>query len=306
MSKIKKALSMSYLVLAAVIWGVAFVAQVDAINYVGSFTYTGVRFGLGALSLIPIILIFERGAKGGEKLKSTFIAGILAGVILFAAVNLQQVGIEMTQSAGKAGFITGLYTVIVPVIGIFIGRRSGLSIWIGAVCACVGLYLLSVTNGFAAPETGDIVLFAGALLWAVHILVIDKFVGGIYPLRFSALQFSVCAAISMACAFAFETVSLRGILAGYAPILYGGVLSAGIAYTLQIVGQKDVEPAKAAIVFSMESLFAAIGGALILGERMTARGYIGCGFIFAGIIVSQLTFAKPEKPVQNAKDPEGA
>ncbi|GHU79539.1 transporter [Clostridia bacterium] len=288
MANIRKARATACLFLTAVIWGVAFVAQLVGMDYVGSFTYGGVRFALGALSLIPIIFIFERGAGDKARQRQTVLMGMGAGVILFAASSLQQFGIAITGSAGKAGFITGLYIVLVPIFGVFLGRKAGVLTWMGAVCACIGLYFLSVTDGLGSVGTGDAVLFIGAFFWAAHILWIDRFVPGVNPLRFSMVQFAVCSVLSMLCAFIFEDVRLANIIAGRMPILYGGILSVGVAYTLQIVGQRHVEPSKAAIIFSTESLFSAVGAALILGEIMSGRGYLGCALIFCGIILSQI------------------
>jgi drug/metabolite transporter (DMT)-like permease len=282
-----KKIPVLYLLLAALIWGFAFVAQVAGMDYVESFTYTGVRFFLGALSLIPVIRIFEKDADEPRKKIKTALYGTLCGVVLFTAVNFQQFGIVFTNSAGKSGFITGLYIVIVPIMGIFLGKKTNIYIWLGAALAVVGLYLLSCPNGIGSITIGDAVLLIGAFFWAIHILIIDRFIGESYVIRFSMWQFLVCASLSAGAAFIFETPRIENILAGYVPILYGGIFSAGLAYTFQTLGQREVPAAKAAIVFSLESLFSAVGGAILLGELMTAKSYVGCGFIFAGIILSQ-------------------
>jgi len=286
--RVKKIRSMACLLLTSIIWGLAFVAQRAGLEYVSSFTFNGVRFGLGALMLIPVTLLFEHDADSKPRRRYTFRAGLIGGIVLFLAASLQQFGVEFTESAGKSGFITGLYVVIVPVLGIFLGRKANMFVWLGAVLACAGLYLLSMRDGFLSLELGDAVLLIGALLWAVHILIVDRFAGGVNPVLFSMVQFFTCSILSLICAFMFEDVRVASILAGYVPILYAGCLSVGIAYTLQIFGQRYVEPAKAAIIFSLESLFAVLGGALILGESMDVYGYIGCALIFAGIITSQL------------------
>ena len=284
----KKVRSTASLLLTSVIWGVAFVAQRAGLEYVSSFTLNGVRFALGALLLLPITLLFERDAESKARKKTTIRSGIIAGGVVFLAASLQQFGIEFTESAGKSGFITGLYVVIVPVLGVFAGRKAGFFVWLGAALACTGLYLLSMRDGFQSLELGDAVLLIGAVVWAVHILLVDRYAGGVSPILFSSVQFFTCSALSMICAFMFEEVRMASILAGYLPILYAGCLSVGVAYTLQIFGQRHVEPAKAAIIFSLESLFAALAGALILNEVMDAYGYIGCAFIFSGIIISQM------------------
>jgi len=284
----KKARSTVCLILTSVIWGVAFVAQRAGLEYVGSLTFNGVRFALGALPLIPLTLCFERGENNKARNVGALRTGVIGGVILFSAATLQQYGVEFTASAGKSGFITGLYVVLVPVLGAAMGKKTTIFVWIGAVFAIAGLYLLSMRDGLLTIEVGDVVLLIGALIWAVHIIYVDKCAGSVSPIRFSAVQFLTCSALSLVGAFAFEEVKASAILAGYVPILYGGLLSVGIAYTLQIFGQRNVEPAKAAIIFSLESLFAVLGGAAILGEVMDLYSYIGCVLIFAGIIVSQL------------------
>ena len=274
--------------LTSIIWGVAFVAQRAGVEYISSFTFNGIRFALGAILLVPVTLAFERGEGSRARKKTTIRAGAIGGAILFLAASLQQFGVEFTQSAGKSGFITGLYVVIVPILGIFLGRKANIFVWLGAALACAGLYLLSVRDGLLSIELGDVVLLIGAVIWAVHILFVDRFAGGVSPILFSSIQFFTCAILSLICAFFFEEISAASILAGYVPILYTGCLSVGIAYTLQIFGQRHVEPAKAAIIFSLESLFAVLGGALLLGEAMDALGYVGCALIFAGIIASQM------------------
>lgn len=290
--KAKKIRSTIFLFITSIIWGVAFVAQRAGVEYVGSFTFNGVRFALGALALLPVVWFFERGAEDKERRRLTILAGLVAGLVLFAAASLQQFGVEFTGSAGKSGFITGLYIVIVPIMGIFLGRKTTGFVWAGAAFALVGFYLLSVRGGFGSVELGDVILFIGAILWAVHILLIDRYAGKISPVSFSVTQYLVCSALSLICAFSFEEVAISSILEGYIPILYAGLLSVGVAYTLQIFGQRHVEPSKASLIISLETLFAALGGALILGELMDARGYIGCALIFTGIIVSQLQFQK--------------
>ena len=252
----------------------------------GAFMFNGVRFLLGAVSLIPVVYFLERDQGTFKEKIYTALAGIGGGVILFFAASLQQFGVVWTGSAGRSGFITGLYTVLVPILGMFFGRRAGLLVWVGAISAVIGLYLLSVPSA-GSIAIGDIVLFIGAFFWAGHIIYVDSFISRIKPIRFSMAQFAACGILSLICAFIFENVTVSALSAGIIPVLYSGFLSVGIAYTLQIVGQKGVEPAKAAIIFSLEALFSAVGGALLLGETMDIRGYAGCAFILAGIIVSQ-------------------
>jgi len=286
--KLNKTADTACLFLTALIWGLTFVWQLQASDVLGTFTFISVRFFLGAVSLIPVIYIFERDPVTAKDYKITVLAGIAAGLILFTAASLQQIGIAYTGSAGKAGFITGLYMILVPVLGVFFGRKTSVLTWAGAVSAVLGLYLLSVQNA-SSIEAGDIILFIGAFFWAGHIFIIDRFAKRIKVIRFSMVQFITCGVLSAACALIFENITLSGISDGIVPILFCGLLSTGLAYTLQIIGQKGVDPPKAAIIFSLETLFSAIGGAILLGEKMSTRGYAGCAFIFAGIIVSQIT-----------------
>ncbi len=292
-----KIISAFMLIFTAMIWGFAFVAQRVGAESLGAFYFNGIRFALGALSLVPVILIFEREKFDKAKLKRTIFAACIGGVVLFIAAALQQFGIEITKSAGKSGFITGLYTVLVPIISFVIyKKKSSIGVWIGAILAVSGLFLLSVNESFSIG-IGDAVLFIGAIFWAVHILVVDRFIGEISPLKFASIQFAVCAILNLICAVLFESFDIEAIKAALIPLLYGGLASVGVAYTLQIIAQKYTDPSLAAIVFSLESVFSAIGGAIILHEKMTGRGYVGCVLIFAGIILSQLKFGKKHTEV---------
>lgn len=283
--------STALLILTAMIWGFAFVAQRVGMDHVEPFTFTGVRFFLGALSLIPVFLIFEKTEKDKtvhtQKTKTTILAGLAAGTILFTASALQQFGVVFTQSAGKSGFITSLYTVLVPVFGIALGKKTNKNTWLGALLAVGGMFLLSVADNWRI-ELGDLVLLIGAVFWAFHILIIDHFVERIYALRFAFVQFLFCSLLGLLCALIWEEPQLDAIGAAIVPILYGGVGSVGVAYTCQILGQRGANPTSAAIILSTECMFSAIGGVLILQEVMSMKGYIGCILIFAGVVVSQL------------------
>lgn len=289
----KKLKSTIFLIVTAVIWGSAFVAQRVGADYLRPFTYNGIRFAMGALSLIPVILIFERGRSDKRELKNTLKYGVLAGIILCVASNLQQFGIVLTGSAGKSAFLTGIYTVLVPLIYFAFGKKTGKFVWLGAIVTLAGLYLLCGVNGDTAFGLGEVILLIGAVLWAFHIIVLDKFGECVRPLRFSAIQFSVCAVLTIVAALITERTafSWEYVQMAIVPLLYGGVGSVGIAYTCQLLGQKDADPTFAAIVLSTESLFSAIGAAIILDEYMTITGYIGCAFMLCGIILSQI----PEK-----------
>lgn len=290
----------SLLILTAAIWGFAFVAQRVGAQYVGAFTFNGIRFALGALSLIPLIIFLDKRKEKSEdatekpSLKSTLIPGIVVGLILYTGATLQQVGLNYT-TVGNASFITGLYMVFVPIIGIFLKHKIGKNSWVGVILAIIGLYLLSINENFSISY-GDLLEVIGAVFWAVHILAIDNFTKRIDPLKLSFMQFATCSILSLITAFLFEDITMSGISSALIPILYGGLLSVGIAYTLQVVAQKNAKPSHAAIILSMESVFGAIGGAIILGESMSGRGYLGCALILAGILVSQINFS-PEKAI---------
>ncbi|MBQ4644614.1 MAG: DMT family transporter [Clostridia bacterium] len=289
------------LFLTAIIWGFAFVAQRVGAEFVGAFTFNGVRFMLGACSLIPVILLFEREKIDLKLLKNNVLPGILAGVVLFIASTLQQYGVEITQSAGKAGFLTGLYTVLVPLIRFVMGKKTSVLTFIGAIFAVTGLFFLCMTGDEISFGLGDVVLIIGAFFWAGHILVVDKFVHTTSPLKFSLIQFVICGILSLVFAFILEDIEFSAIKSAGIPILYGGIMSVGVAYTCQILGQKESDPTFASIVFSTESVFSAIGGALLLNEIMSGRGYLGCVLIFIGIVLSQLNLDSITKLIKKQK-----
>ena len=278
------------LVLTAVIWGLAFVAQEVGAQYLGTFTFNGIRFALGAVSLVPVIALFERESMRRGQWKKLVIASLLTGTVLFLASTMQQYGVELGTPAGKAGFITGLYTVNVPVASFLLfRRRTGLFVWIGALLAVGGLLLLNLDGSFTLSfGAGEICVLIGSVLWAGHILVIDKFVSEVSPLKFSMGQFLVCSAESLVCALLWENGTAAGVKAALIPLLYGGIMSVGVAYTCQTLGQKHTDPTVSAIVLSTESVFSGIGGVLILHAHMEPQGYLGCALILGGIILAQL------------------
>ncbi|HSM75453.1 MAG TPA: DMT family transporter [Desulfobacterales bacterium] len=280
------------LMLTATIWGFAFVAQRVGMDYVGPFTFNGVRFALGSLSLIPLVLLKRRHPSAPAALvppagrKTILWGGALAGVALFMGASLQQVGLVYT-TAGNAGFITGLYVVIVPLLGLFWKQRPDLGTWGGAVLAAAGLYLLSVTAAFRIAY-GDLLVLVGAFFWALHVLIIGWLSPRIESVLLACFQFAVCSALSLITAAALETTTPAALMAAALPILYGGLLSVGVAYTLQVVAQRDARPAHAAIILSLESVFAALGGWLLLGEVLSGRALLGCSLMLAGMLLSQL------------------
>ena len=279
------------LLLTAIIWGLAFVAQEVGAAYLGTFSFNGIRFLMGALSLFPVILLFEREHMDGKKWKKLLGGSLLAGTVLFAASALQQYGMQLGTPAGKAGFITGLYTVIVPLLSLLLFRRkTHAGVWAGAVLAVAGLLLLNLDEHFnPVIGAGEGCLIAGAVMWAVHILVIDRCVTSVSPLKFSMGQFLVCGAESVVCALLWEDITLPAVRAAAVPLFYGGIMSVGVAYTCQALGQKHSDPTVAAIVLSMESVFSVVGGVLILHAQMAWQAYLGCALIFAGIVTAQLS-----------------
>lgn len=298
----KKLRSSFILLLTAFIWGIAFVAQRVGADYMGTLTFNGIRFILGALSLIPVIAIFERKKiTSNEERKLLIRYAVLAGLVLFIASTLQQHGIMISGSAGKASFITGLYTVFVPVCGLFVHKRVSLSTWLGVAFAVVGLYFVSV-GGSDKFGVGDVLVLVGTFFWTAHIIIIEHATKRVSALRFAMGQFLFCGVLSMISAFIFETVTFSSIYQGIIPILYGGFMSVGVAYTCQIIGQKNADPTSAAIILSTESVFGAVGGALLLNERMSIRGYIGCVLIFVGIVFSQINF--PSKKAETHEKTE--
>lgn len=274
----------------ALIWGFAFAAQRRGADYLTPFTFNAIRYILGGFSLIPVILVFERKGTPWRD-KKLWIASAAAGFVLYAASALQQTGLMLTGDAGKSGFITGLYIVLVPLMcAVMFRQKTNINMWIGAVFATAGLYLLSVTGGISSVSLGDLLLFIGAFFWAGHIIVVDRMGGALTSLRFACLQFLICGILSGVTALiAEQPTTIDNVMAAAIPLAYCAVMSTGVAYTLQIIGQKySSNPTLAAIILSLESVFAAIGGMLLLHERMHVQGYIGCLLIFAGIVLSQL------------------
>lgn len=286
------------LVLTAFIWGTAFVAQSMGMDYLGPFTFNGVRSLIGGAALLPCIAFLKllNGKNAAASIngnrKDLLIGGIACGLLLFAATSLQQIGIQYT-TAGKAGFITAFYIVIVPVLGIFLRKRIGWKVWIAVVIALFGLYFLCITEHFTVGK-GDILIFVCALIFSLHILVIDRFSPKVDGVKMSCIQFFVCGIASMPFMFVLETPRLGAMLEGWMPLMYAGVLSCGVAYTLQIIGQKNVNPAVASLILSLESCFSVLAGWIVLGERLSRREFAGCVLMFAAIILAQL----PEKERQ--------
>lgn len=284
------------LLITALIWGLAFTAQSVGMKYVGPFTFNGVRFILGAVSVIPIIYFFgNQGVpeNSNNYMKFAVVGGIISGIFNFAGASFQQVGILYT-TVGKAGFITGLYIVIVPILGIFLKQRVGINSWMGILMSSIGLYFLCNTGKFSMGF-GEILEFFGAFFFAAQILIIDYFANKTNAYKLAFFQYITCGCISLIVALFSENIKISALYGAALPILYGGICSVGIAYTLQIVGQKNAKPSHAAIIMSMESVFGALGGAIILNERMGLKNIFGCGLMLAGMLVTQIKISKPVK-----------
>lgn len=284
------------LLLTAVIWGGGFVAQRIGMEAMGPFIFNGFRFTLGGITLLPILLLYREQTAGETSWGHTIRIGAVAGLFLFFGATFQQVGLVYT-TAGKAGFVTGLYVVIVPLMGIFWGDRAPLQTWLGAILAVTGLYFLSITERFTlAPGDGYELL--GAFFWAGHVQFIANFSKKHHPIRLSFVQSLVTALVSFAVGLIFEEASLPMIRQAVIPIMYGGVISIGLAYTLQLVAQQTARPTHAAILLSLEAVFAVVWGWLILEESLSDRGMLGGGLMLAGMILSQITLRrKKDHPI---------
>jgi drug/metabolite transporter (DMT)-like permease len=281
------------LLLTAIIWGFAFVAQRTGMAHVEPFTFNAVRFLIGGLALLPVLALNRRQvaaaplspAPAAGRSRAVLAGGLAAGAVMFGAATLQQMGIVHT-TAGKAGFITSLYVVLVPLLGLALGHRPSAATWAGAILAAAGLYFLTMQGNFRMAW-GDLLVLLGAVLWAGHMLLLGRLSPGRDPIRLAFVQFLACAALSGAAALALETTTAANLRLALGAILFTGILSVGVGYTLQVVGQRHAPPADAAILLSMEALFAVIGGRLLLGEHLTSRALLGCGLMLAGILVSQ-------------------
>lgn len=277
------------------IWGSAFIAQSVGMDLIGPFTFQAIRCMLAVIFLFLITLIFDwkigiQQSLSKWKNKRLWMAGGICGCALFVAASLQQIGLVYTDP-GKAGFLTAMYIVLVPMLGIFVHRRPGLNAVISVVLALVGLYLLSFM-GVTSINVGDLFLIGGALGFAVQILLIDRFAQDLDGLRLNCVQALVVAVLSVPFMLLTEELDMGNILACWLPLGFAGLLSMGVAYSLQIVGQKNLEPTTASLIMSLESVFAALGGWLILHNTMTPRELCGCSLVFAGVIISQLPTKK--------------
>ena len=284
------------LLLTALIWGTAFVAQSAGMDHVQPFTYNGIRTLIGGLVLIPVIFFFDKIKPETQRLsadeqkqvnRNSLIGGACCGVVLCVASSLQQFGVSMT-TAGKAGFITALYIVIVPLMGVFIKKKIPKIIWLCVAIAVAGFYLLCVKEGFSIG-TGDLLVLCCAFFFSIHIMVIDHFTAGkVDGVRMSCVQFLVAGVLAIICMFLFEEPSLASIWDARVSIFYAGVMSCGVAYTLQILGQKDTDPTTATLLMSLESVFAALSGWVLLNEALSMKELFGCALVFVAVILAQI------------------
>ena len=278
------------MLIAAAIWGFAFVAQRQGMETMGPFLFNGVRFLIGVVALSPVVWYLSKKPKPDHKAevstRKLLIAGTMAGLLLFTAISFQQVGLQYT-TAGKAGFITGLYIFFVPLIGLFFGQKTGSGTWLGATIALIGLYLLSIKEDFSIAE-GDLLQLICAVFFASHVLYIGYFAKRMDPLKLSLVQYVVTGVLSLIIAIVIELITWEMIKQTAIPLLYAGVMSTGIGYTLQVVAQQHAHSSHAAIILSLEGAFAVLGGWLLLDEYLTTRGLVGCGLMLTGMFLSQL------------------
>lgn len=300
-----------FLLLTATIWGTSFVAQSVGMDYVGPFTFNMLRCLIGGIVLIPCIFLLNKIAPQEKKVlteqeckkekKTLLIGGVCCGILLSLAMNFQQVGIQYTM-VGRAGFITACYIIIVPLIGMtFFGKKCRSTIWLAVVLALVGLYLLCITEEFDIGQ-GEFLVLICSFLFSLHILVIDYFSPLVDGVKMSCIQFLVAGVICGIPAVFTEKIVLSNILSAWGPVLYAGVMSCGVAYTLQIVGQKNMNPTVASLILSLESCIAVLAGWVVLGESLTIKEFIGCVLMFAAIVLAQLPEKKKQEEKENEKE----
>ncbi|MFP7754391.1 DMT family transporter [Thermodesulfobacteriota bacterium B35] len=281
------------LLLVAGIWGFGFVAQRAGMEHLGPHAFNGIRFLLGSLILVPMACGDTMPPRETGRRIPALAAGILPGLVLTAGAALQQVGLQYT-TAGKAGFITGLYVIMVPLLGLLLGQRTEQGTWLGGVLAVLGLYLLSIRGDFSIGR-GDLLELIGAVFWAVHVLLLSYLSPRTNPIRLAMVQFAICGLLSMVLAVRLESISMAAIREAAVPLAYCGICSVGIGYTLQVVVQRRAHPAHAAILLSLEAPFAAFGGWWLLDETLSVRAMAGCLLMLAGMLTSQLWPLLPGK-----------
>lgn len=288
-----------FLFMAALIWGCALVAQKAGMFHLGPFGFTAIRCTLGGIVLLPLIWYLDKKKSEEEKkqqagLKETLIGSVWCGIMLTALILFQQFGIPHT-TVGKAGFITALYILLTPIFGMFIGKKAGRNLWVGVVIALAGMYMLCLYEGITGLNIGDIIMFGAAVMGAAHIQVVDHFVQKIDPVKLSAYQFIFTGLICVIPAFVFEDISMEAVIDCAIPILYAGLISCGIGYTFQVIGQKGTDPNIASLILSLETVFSLFAGWVFFKEVLSIHEYIGCGLMFIAIIVSQIPDRKNQR-----------
>ena len=311
--KKKNAIGIILLLLTAFIWGSSFVAQSDAMDHIGPFTMNGLRSLLAAIALFIALAIIQSAKSkkfaliypiAPENRKKTITAGLLCGLLITAATTIQQFGIERT-TVGRSGFITALYIIIVPLMGLMLGKRPKWNLWVAVCVALVGFAFICLIGSNFQLSVGDLLVLISAVFFAAHILAVEKFASDINGVLLSFMQFSVCAVVDITLALIFESPNFGDIFAAWWPIVYAGVFSGGIAYTFQILGQKNVPATAAVLIMSLEAVFAAVSARILKGEVMTTYEFIGSTLVFAGVVLAQLDFSKFKKSkIQN--EPLGA
>lgn len=281
------------MLVAALIWGSAFVAQRLSLDAIGPFLFTGLRFLLGATVVFALLVYLRHARPGSEPVtaarpvsRGLLASGALLGLLLSVAISMQQIGLQYTKVA-NAGFISSLYVVIVPLMGVLAHHETAIGTWLGALLAAVGMYFLSVSEHFSILY-GDWYQLAGAFVIAAQVMLVGRFARRHDPLMLALVQFVTCGVVCLAIGLVFEPLTLASLVRAAPTILYGGALSVGVAYTIQVVAQKDAAPAHAAVIFSMEGVFAALAGWLVLGETLSGRALSGCMLMLAGLIVCQV------------------
>ena len=286
----KAAIANLLLLITAAIWGFGFVAQVMGMSYLGPYAFIGLRFLLGAASLIPVIYFMHKRAPFDvSDSRSLWLGSGVLGVILFTAGSLQQVGLLYT-TASNAGFITGTYMVIVPILGLILKYQTGLNTWLGCFLAAVGLYLLSVKEGLSMGY-GDGLQLLGAVFWAAHIIAIDHFIKRAPALLLAFGQFLICAVLALCVSALLEVTTVDAVVGASGVLVYAGIITVGVAYTLQVIAQKNAKPSHAAIILSLEAVFGAVGGALLLDEVLSQRELFGCALMLCGMVISQVSWS---------------
>ena len=301
--KFKKIRAALMLTIAALVWGAAMSFQSEGMEHVGPLTFQAVRFLIGGTVLLPAVFVLGKNDPGKDRAdynpKGVFIGGAVCGIFLMLACTLQQFGILYT-TVGKAGFLTSLYIIMIPILGVFIGKKIGLNVWLSVALAMVGMYLLCMKESLVLSK-GDTLVFICAFVFSLQIMAVDKYTAIYNALKLSCIQFYVCGILTCILMFIFEKPMLNDILNAWVPILYTGACSCGIGYTFQSIAQKDLDPSLASILMSLESVFAALFGWILIGQKMSYREIVGCVIMFAAIIIAQVFEPKEDnkKPIKN-------